>query len=81
MYFVTGKKNEALDNPIILLLNHCVTDENLEGKTKPILFSVCFFEFRKLTPKTQTDWTGKKNYLIELTKKCDSISLVGLRNG
>jgi hypothetical protein len=55
---------------IILLLNHCVTvDENFEGKTKPILFSVCFWNLEKLTPKKLTDWSGKKNYLIELTKK------------
>ncbi len=65
---------------IILILTQCVTvDENFEGKSKPILFSVCFWNLEKLTPKKLTDWSGKNNYLIELTKKCDSISLVGLR--
>jgi hypothetical protein len=65
---------------IILLLTQCVTvDENFEGRSKPIGFSICFWNAEKLTSKKISEWTGRKNYLTELTKQCDSISLIGLR--
>ncbi len=65
---------------IILFITQCITvDENFEGRSKPIAFSICFWNAEKLSSKKISEWTGKKNYLTELTKQCDSISLVGLR--
>lgn len=65
---------------VILFFSNCVTvDENLDGKIKPILFNVCFWDVEKINSKKLNDWKGKPNFLTDLTKKCDSISLVGLR--
>jgi hypothetical protein len=65
---------------IALFLNYCVTvDENFEGRVKPISFSICFWNAERLTSKNIFEWSGKKNYLTELVKKCDSLALIGIR--
>lgn len=59
----------------ILFYNYCVTvDENFEGRAKPIPFSICFWNAEKLTSNKISQWTNKRNYLIEVVKKCDSIA-------
>ena len=64
----------------IFFFNFCVTvDENFEGRAKPISFSICFWNAEKLDSKKLIEWKNKKNYITELTKKCDSLSLTEIR--
>lgn len=65
---------------IILFVNTCVTvDETFEGRGKSLSFSICFWNAEKLDSKKLVERKNKKNYITELTKKCDSLSFTDIK--